>query len=93
MMIAFLIGFLISAIAAVPALLMVLQKKGGELKIRLKLWVLGSAIRFIVIGIFLLLLFRLTEVHRIGTVFGVITAYFISYIIEVYLAKRQISSE
>ena len=92
-MIAFLIGFLISAIAAVPALLMVIQKRGGELKLRMKLWILGSAIRFIIIGIFLLLLFRLTEINRIGAVIGVVVAYFISFIIEVYLANRQLRSE
>ncbi|RQV98430.1 hypothetical protein EH220_03300 [bacterium] len=92
-MTAFLIGFLISAIAAVPALLMVFQRKGAELKIRMKLWVLGSAIRFIVIGIFLILLFRLTDISRTGAVMGVVVAYFISFIIEVYLANRQIRSE
>jgi F0F1-type ATP synthase assembly protein I len=92
-MIAFITGFLISAIASVPALLMAVQKRGAEFQTRLKLWVIGSAIRFIVIGIFLLLLFKLTDIHRILTVFGVIAAYFISFIIEVYLANRQIRSE
>lgn len=92
-MIAFIVGFLISAIAAIPSLLMVFQRRGAELKIRMKLWILGSAIRFIIIGIFLILLFRLTDLNRIYAVIGVVVAYFIGFIIEVYLANRQLRSE
>ena len=91
-MIAFILGFLISVFAAAPALFMVIRRN-GKLRMQMRLWVIGAAIRFSIIGIFLLLLFRFTEVSRIPAVFGVITAYFLSFGLEVYLVNRPISSE
>ena len=91
-MIAFILGFLISVFAAAPALFMVIRRS-GKLRMQMRLWVIGAAIRFSIIGIFLLLLFRFTEVSRIPAVFGVITAYFLSFGLEVYLVNRPISSE
>jgi hypothetical protein len=82
-MIAFTLGFLISAFAAAPALFMVFRRKDGELKIQMKLWVIGAAIRFSIIGILLLLLFRFSEISRTPVVFGVGVAYFISFGLEV----------
>jgi hypothetical protein len=92
-MIAFLTGFLISALAAVPALLLIFAKRGSGTTTRMKLWALGAFIRFAIIGIFLLLLFRLTELDRVLVVFGIIAAYFTSYGIEIFLAKRQATPE
>jgi len=92
-MIAFTLGLLISFFAAVPALFMVMRKRGGELKIQMRLWVIGAAIRFSIIGIFLLLLFRFTDVSRTPVVFGVVIAYFISFGLEVFLVNRTVRSE
>jgi hypothetical protein len=91
-MIAFLIGFLISALAAVPSLLSISAKRGSELKIRFRLWIISAAIRFAIIGISLLILFRLTDIDRIPVVIGVLAAYFTSFGYEAYLATRSTNS-
>jgi peptidoglycan/LPS O-acetylase OafA/YrhL len=72
---------------------MVIRKRGGEFKTQMKLWVIGAAIRFSIIGILLMLLFRLTEVSRMPVVFGVVAAYFITFGIEVYLVNRPAKPE
>jgi hypothetical protein len=87
-MIAFALGLLISFFAAAPALFMVVRRKDGKPKIQMKLWVIGAAIRFSIIGILLLLLFRFTEISRIPVVLGVVAAYFVSFGLEVYLVNR-----
>jgi peptidoglycan/LPS O-acetylase OafA/YrhL len=92
-MTAFLIGFLISVFAAAPALFMATRQADGKPKIQMKLWVIGAAIRFSIIGILLLLLFRFTEVSRIPAVLGVVAAYFISFGLEVYLVNRPAKPE
>jgi len=87
-MTAFLIGFAISALAAVPSLLLVIRKRSGEFRIRLKFWIIGMAIRFLIIGISLLLLFTWTEIDRLAVVIGILVAYFTSYMAEVIVAYR-----
>lgn len=87
-MIAFLIGMLISFVAAVPAFLLALTGRGGEMKHRLKLWGVGFVIRFAVIGIALILLFSQTTIDRIPVVIGVGVAYIISYTLETILSLR-----
>ncbi|MBU0507514.1 hypothetical protein KKH27_01575 [bacterium] len=87
-MIGFLIGVLISAVAAVPALLLQRGGRESEMKIRLKLWAIGLAIRFAVIGAALYLLFTETQVARIPTVIGVALAYFIIFLLENAALRR-----
>ena len=91
-MTAFFIGFFISALAAIPSLLSITAKRGAELKIRYRLWIISAAIRFAIIGISLLIVFRLTEIDRVLVAYGVIAAYFTSFAFEVYLATRTTKS-
>jgi hypothetical protein len=72
---------------------MVVKRQGAGFKIRMKLWVIGSAIRFAIIGIFLLLLFKITDINRVSAIIGVLVAYFVGFALEVYLANRQVKSE
>jgi len=87
-LIAFLIGVLISFVAAVPALLLARGSKGGDVKLRLKLWLVGLLVRFAVIGAALLILFTQTSIARIPVVIGVGVAYILSYSLETFLTLR-----
>ena len=81
-MISFLIGCLISFVAAVPALLMSRGGKGSVLNVRLKLWAIGVAIRFAIIGVSLFYLFTRTSFDRIPALLGVVITYFLIFFIE-----------
>jgi hypothetical protein len=80
--IAFLIGCIVSLVAAVPALLMARGGKQAELHTRLKLWAIGVAIRFGIIGAALFYLFTRTDLDRIPTLIGVVVTYFLIFILE-----------
>jgi hypothetical protein len=86
--IGFLIGVLLSAVAAVPALLLLWGGRRAEMKQRLKLWGIGTAIRFVLIGVGLYYLFTATAIERIPTVIGVAAAYLAIYIFEVRTSLR-----
>jgi hypothetical protein len=87
-LIAFLIGVIISFVAAVPALLLARGGRAADMKQRLKLWLVGLLVRFAVIGAALLILFSQTSVARVPVVIGVGVAYILSYSLETLLSLR-----
>ena len=87
-MIGFLAGVLISIVAAVPAFLLARGGGNADMKTRLKLWAIGLAIRFAVIGSALYFLFTQTVIARIPTVIGVALAYFVLFMIENTVLRR-----
>lgn len=87
-MIDFFIGVAISVIAAIPTWLMLWGGKESDWKQKLKLWGIGTGLRFAVIGGALYYLFTQSSVARVPTVIGVAAAYFILYIIETITSLR-----
>jgi hypothetical protein len=88
MIVGFLIGLALAAIAALPALLLMWGGRQGELKERLKLWGIGVLIRFSIIGVGLYFLFTETAIERIPTVCGLVLGYFVIYVFEAKSALR-----
>lgn len=87
-MISFLIGGLISLVAAIPALLMARGGKAADLNVRLKLWAIGVAIRFAIIGVSLFYLFSRTQFSRIPALLGVVIVYFLIFLLEARTTLR-----
>ena len=87
-MIPFLIGCLISFVAAIPAVLMSRGGTGSPLKVRLRLWAMGVAVRFGIIGAALYYLFTQTALNRIPVVLGVVITYFLIFVIEARTTLR-----
>jgi hypothetical protein len=87
-MIGFLAGILVSVVAAVPAVLLLWGGRGSETKQRLKLWAIGMAVRFAIIGVALYYLFTQTSLARIPTVLGVAAAYFVIFLFETRSSLR-----
>ena len=90
-MIGFLVGVLISVVAAVPAVLLQQGGRRSDMKTKLKLWGVGLAIRFAVIGAALYFLFTQTtadSIARIPTVIGVAVAYFIIFLFENLVLRK-----
>jgi hypothetical protein len=87
--IAFLIGCLVSVVAAVPALLLSRGGRQAELNVRLKLWAIGVAVRFGIIGAALYFLFTRTEIDRIPTLAGLVITYFLIFVIEARSTLRK----
>lgn len=81
-MTAFLVGCVISLVAAVPAFLMARGGRQAEFNTRLKLWAIGVAIRFGIIGAALFYLFTRTHLDHIPALLGVVVIYFFIFIIE-----------
>ncbi len=88
MIIGFLIGLGLAAVAAVPALLLMWGGRQGDMKERLKLWGIGVLIRFSIIGVGLYFLFTETAIARIPTVAGLVIGYFVIYVVEAKSALR-----
>ena len=87
-MIGFVVGILVSVVAAVPAVLLLWGGRGSDAKQRLKLWAVGMAVRFAIIGAALFLLFTQTSLARIPTVLGVAVAYFVIFLLETRSSLR-----
>jgi hypothetical protein len=87
-LIAFLIGFLVSTAAGVPAILIARGGRETSMKRRLLLWGIGLLTRFAVIGAALIFLFTQTSLARVPLVIGVGVAYLISYSLETILSLR-----
>jgi hypothetical protein len=87
-LIAFLIGMVISFVAALPALLLARGGRGADVKQRLKLWLVGLLVRFVVIGAALFILFSQTTIARVSVVIGVGVGYVLSYSLETLLSLR-----
>jgi hypothetical protein len=84
----FLVGVFLSTIAAAPAWMLLWGGREAEFKQRLKLWGIGTGIRFAIIGAGLVLLFRNTQIDRIPPVIGVAAAYLAIYVLEVKKTLR-----
>ena len=82
MIIAFFIGCAVSLVAALPAML--LNRGGTEaaMNVRLKLWGIGVALRFGIIGAALFYLFARTEIDRVPVLLGVVIIYFLIFLVE-----------
>lgn len=87
-MIAFLIGMLISVVASVPAVLLAFRARTAAPKQRLKYWVFGLVLRFIVIGAALIALFLTTGLARVPAVAGVAVAYLLAYAVETFIVMH-----
>ena len=82
-MIALLVGIVVAAVASVPALLMAWgSREVSDFKQKLKLWAIGLAIRFAVIGGALFYLFTQTSIARIPVIIGVGVGYIVFYSLE-----------
>ncbi|HEY3295909.1 MAG TPA: hypothetical protein VGL38_10760 [bacterium] len=82
-MIAVLIGLAVAAVASVPALLLAWGSRDvTDFKQKLKLWAIGLAMRFALIGGALFYLFTQTLVDRVPVVIGVVIGYIIFYSLE-----------
>jgi hypothetical protein len=86
--IAFFIGMVVSIVAAIPAWLMMWGGKAGATKQRLKLWAIGTGLRFAIIGGLLYYLFTQTSIAHVPTAIGVAAAYLVLYVIETILTLR-----
>jgi xanthine/uracil permease len=81
--IAVLIGLAVAAVASVPALLLAWGSRDvTDFKQKLKLWAIGLAMRFALIGGALFYLFTQTLVDRVPVVIGVVIGYIIFYSLE-----------
>ncbi len=81
-MIAFLIGCAISLVAAFPALLLMRGGHEAAMNVRWKLWAIGVALRFGIIGAGLYYLFTRTHFDRIPALLGVVVVYFLVFFLE-----------
>lgn len=87
-MTAFFAGMLISVVASIPAVLLAFRARTATPKLRLKYWVIGLALRFIVIGAALIALFVTTGMARVPAVAGVAVAYLLAYALETFIVMR-----
>jgi hypothetical protein len=78
----FLIGCVVSLVAAIPAVLLSRGSRQTSLKFRVMLWVLGVILRFGIIGAVLYYLFTQTGMARIPVVLGVVIVYILVFVIE-----------
>jgi hypothetical protein len=85
----FLLGFLVSLVAAAPAWLLLRGSLAAEFSVKLKLWAIGLLIRFAIIGGALLYLFTQTQHAKIPVIEGVLVAYFLTFILEAYSTLRK----
>jgi hypothetical protein len=79
---AFLMGCAVSLVAALPAVFFLRGGIGAAVGVRLKLWAIGLAIRFGIIGAVLYYLFTRTKIDRIPVLLGVVVVYFLIFFIE-----------
>ena len=92
-MIALLIGLAVAAVGSVPALLLAWgSREVTDFKQKLKLWAIGFAMRFALIGGALFYLFTQTAVARVPVVIGVAIGYIIFYSLESYITLRKKSN-
>jgi hypothetical protein len=84
----FLLGFLISLIAAIPAWLLLRGSATTEFVVKFKLWAIGLLIRFAIIGGALLYLFTQTLHAKIPVIAGILVAYFLTFLWEAYSTLR-----
>jgi len=69
-------------VAALPAILLMRGGKEAAMNVRLKLWALGVALRFGIIGAALYYIFTRTSMDRISAIAGVVVIYFLIFLLE-----------
>ena len=84
---AFATGLLIGFIASIPALVLAWFKTKRGMENFIRLWGLGVALRFILIGAGLFWQMRKSEVAKIPLVLGIVLAFYISLAIEYLIAR------
>lgn len=84
----FLVGCIISLIAAAPAVLLLYANRHGDLRAKLKAWAVGLVLRFAIIGGALVFIFRMTDLNRIPVVIGIVVIYFTILGFELSVAFR-----
>jgi hypothetical protein len=85
-MIALLVGLAVAVVASLPSLLFAWgSREVTDFKQKLKLWAIGLAIRFAIIGGALFYLFTQTPIDRVPVVIGVGIGFIIFYTIESYV--------
>lgn len=84
----FLVGCLISFVAALPATLILWAVRQRDLNTKLKAWAVGMVLRFTIIGAALLLLFRMSNIEKVPVVMGIVVIYFIILGFELAVAFR-----
>lgn len=83
----FLVGMAISAIASIPALILAWFKARRSMANFVKLWGIGVALRFALIGFGLFWQMQNPEVGKVALVLGIVFAFYLSLAIE-YLISR-----
>jgi hypothetical protein len=84
----FFVGCLISAVAATPAVLLLLAARGGDFKAKLRAWAVGMILRFAIIGAALIFLFRTHTLAQIPVVLGIVVVYFVVLAVELAVVFR-----
>ncbi len=88
-MITLLVGLAVAAVASAPALLLAYgSREVSDFKQKLKLWGIGLAIRFAIIGGALFYLFTQTPIARVPVVIGVGVGYLLFYSLESFITLR-----
>jgi hypothetical protein len=87
--IALLLGIAVAVIASLPAFLLAWgSREVTDFKPKLKLWAIGLAIRFAIIGGALFYLFTQTAISRVPVVIGVGVGYIVCYFLESLVMLR-----
>jgi hypothetical protein len=84
----FIIGFVVSLVAGVPAFLFALGGRGATFTQRIKLWGIGAFIRFALIGAALYYIFTQTGLPRVPVVIGLGVAWLLSFVAESVILLR-----
>lgn len=87
------VGGLISLVAALPSVLLLVATKHSDLGLRMRAWAIGVALRFLIILLSLIFLFRRTALNRISVLVGILLVFFLIFGIEVYFAFRRSKSQ
>ncbi|NUO18003.1 hypothetical protein HUU59_00945 [bacterium] len=83
----FLIGMSIGAAASIPALVLAWFKARRGMTNFVKLWGIGVALRFTIIGLGLFWQMQKPEIGKIALVLGIVLAFYISLVIEFLISK------
>ncbi|MBK6909609.1 MAG: hypothetical protein IPK53_05900 [bacterium] len=84
---AFVTGLLIGFVASIPALVLAWFKTRSGMDNFVRLWGLGVALRFVLIGAGLFWQMRQPDVAKVPLVLGIVLAFYLSLAIEFLIAR------
>ena len=86
----FILGLLVSAGAGIPAIVVSALAPKKDFSRWIKLWSIGMAVRFLVIGTATFLILSDGSTAQVPFVLGIVTAFFVTFVIEtlVYNLRR-----